>query len=260
VSADAIRYVRVGDALTVQADAVRFVPNNAESLLYVHADRLGTAQRITDQAGAVVWDAVYLPFGTAHSITGSVTYNQRFPGQYFDAETGLHYNYWRDYDPRVGRYLQADPIGLAGGVNRYAYGNANPLSYVDSDGTIANWIVGAGAGAIIAGGGNLAWQLYQNDWQFECVNWSEIGAWTAAGALVGATGGAAGPKGPLFGRGRYRGGKPGLFNKGDPRMGWSWNQGGWAGPRNYFGPHGGTPGTPGHWHRTPIPGPRGPGW
>jgi RHS repeat-associated protein len=55
----------------------------------------------------------------------------RFPGQYFDKETNLHYNYFRNYDPSLGRYEESDPIGLAGGINTYVYVAADPLRYVD---------------------------------------------------------------------------------------------------------------------------------
>jgi len=79
----------------------------------------------------VVWQAAYLPFGQAQIVTGTVTNNLRFPGQYFDAETGLHYNWNRFYDPEVGRYISADPIGLAGGMNLYAYVGGNPVNWID---------------------------------------------------------------------------------------------------------------------------------
>jgi RHS repeat-associated protein len=55
----------------------------------------------------------------------------RFPGQYFDAETGLHYNYHRFYDPTTGRYMTPDPIGLEGGINLYTYAENDPIDYFD---------------------------------------------------------------------------------------------------------------------------------
>ena len=100
------------------------------SIYWVHADHLGTPQVLTDAAAAVVWDADYRPFGEA-TVSGALTFNLRFPGQYADAETGLHYNYFRDYDPTTGRYIQSDPIGLRGGWNTYGYVGGNPTRFYD---------------------------------------------------------------------------------------------------------------------------------
>lgn len=62
---------------------------------------------------------------------GTFAFNLRFPGQYFDAETGNHYNYFRDYSPEIGRYVESDPIGLRGGLNTYGYVTSDPLTLTD---------------------------------------------------------------------------------------------------------------------------------
>ena len=92
---------------------------------------------LTDAAKAVVRDADDRPFGAA-TVTGALAFNLRFPGQYYDDETGLHYNYFRDYDPSLGRYIQSDPIGLSGGWNSYAYVGGNPVMLVDPRGLAGN--------------------------------------------------------------------------------------------------------------------------
>ena len=126
---------------------------NAEAaspaMYFVHADHLGTPQKLTDAAGAIAWDGVFAPFGETHAITGTLAQNLRFPGQYADSESGLSYNWHRYYDPASGRYLQSDPIGLAGGINSYAYVNGNPLRYTDPQGL--NPAVGATIGGTVAG-------------------------------------------------------------------------------------------------------------
>jgi RHS repeat-associated protein len=124
------------------------------NIFYVHTDHLNTPRKVarpSDNALEWRWDAD--PFGTAApnqnpSGLGTFTYNIRFPGQYYQAETGLSQNYFRDYDPQVGRYVEPDPIGLLGGVNSYAYVNDNPILRVDtlglrSNGTSLPWPAGS---------------------------------------------------------------------------------------------------------------------
>jgi len=71
---------------------------------------LGTPKVITDANQTIVWQATHTPFGKATITTAIIENNIGFPGQYFDAETSLHYNYFRDYDPEIGRYVHSDPI------------------------------------------------------------------------------------------------------------------------------------------------------
>lgn len=106
-------------------------------IYYIHNDRLGTPKLLTDETGTPVWRAIATPFGQTsvdEDIDGdgiNVVMNIRFPGQYYDAESGLHYNYFRYYDPSTGRYITSDPIGLRGGTNTYIYVRNNPLKYID---------------------------------------------------------------------------------------------------------------------------------
>ena len=120
-------------------------------LYYVHNDHLGIPQVMTDANGTVVWHAIYNPFGKATMSVNTVELNVRFPGQYYDQETGLHYNYFRYYDPSTGRYITSDPIGLEGGINTYAYVYDNPLRFIDPLGLEAEMCVRPTQGIIIPG-------------------------------------------------------------------------------------------------------------
>ena len=99
---------------------------------WYHNDHQGTPQKITDTTGTVVWSATYDSFGKATTGTETITNNLRFPGQYCDTETGLHYNWNRYYDPETGRYMRVDPVGE--GLNLYLYVQNNPLRYIDPKG------------------------------------------------------------------------------------------------------------------------------
>ena len=103
----------------------------------LEVDHLGSPIAARNQAGRLVWKWESDAFGSTAPVEdpdgdgASTTINLRFAGQYFDAESGLHYNWARYYDPKLGRYMQSDPIGLAGGINTYAYVGGAPMTKTD---------------------------------------------------------------------------------------------------------------------------------
>jgi RHS repeat-associated protein len=136
----------------------------------IQSDHLNTPRRLIQSDGQVAWQWAYSAFGDEKptiaknrfantdlnqsfgtTAVPAVTFNLRYPGQYFDQETSLHYNYHRSYSATLGGYIQTDPIGLQGGWNGFAYSNQNPLSFTDPDGLQV--VTGGGSGAGGLGGG-----------------------------------------------------------------------------------------------------------
>ncbi|AEG92353.1 Ig-like domain repeat protein [Ramlibacter tataouinensis] len=121
----------------------------ATTVYNVYADHIDTPRLITRQDHTIVWrwDTAEAFGATAAnqdpSGLGAFVYNQRFPGQVFDSETGLLQNWNREYNPRWGRYVQSDPIGLEGGINTFSYVEGNPLQFIDPMGLMG----GSGSGA-----------------------------------------------------------------------------------------------------------------
>ena len=105
------------------------------NVYYYHNDHLGTPMMMTDASGTVVWSADYKPFGETTVTVSTITNNIRFPGQYYDSETGLHQNWHRDYKAEMGRYVESDPIGIEGGKNHlYVYVGNNTVNWIDPRG------------------------------------------------------------------------------------------------------------------------------
>ena len=108
---------------------------------YIHTDHLNTPRLLSDSQGRERWRweqaegfGSNAPNEQPTATQPKVTFNLRYPGQYFDAETATHYNYFRDYNPQTGRYTTSDPIGLNGGINTYTYVENDPLRKVDPEG------------------------------------------------------------------------------------------------------------------------------
>ncbi|RMS64553.1 Type IV secretion protein Rh [Pseudomonas syringae pv. aceris] len=98
---------------------------------YFHTDQIGTPLEMTDAEGQIVWQAKYRAWGAVEKlVVNEVEQNLRFQGQYFDVETGLHYNTFRYYDPEIGRFITQDPIGLSGGTNLYFH-TFSPNNWID---------------------------------------------------------------------------------------------------------------------------------
>ncbi|HWR72910.1 MAG TPA: RHS repeat-associated core domain-containing protein, partial [Nitrospirota bacterium] len=115
----------------------------------IHNDHLGTPQKMTDASGTVVWAADYKPFGEATVTVSTITNNMRGIGQYFDAETGLIYNYFRDLNPATGKYIESDPLlqrfffkrrtfflipllsTIPERLQPYSYVASNPVNFID---------------------------------------------------------------------------------------------------------------------------------
>ena len=130
-------------------------PHRGLNWMYAVPDHLGTVQMLTNDQQAIVWRGAYEPFGRALlDSTNQTTLNLRLPGQYLDDETTTNQNWHREYDRQAGRYVQSDPIGLAGGVNTYAYVGGNPISFIDPEGL---------RGTIYRGTGDMAGQIWMGN-------------------------------------------------------------------------------------------------
>ena len=138
---------------TVTSAPVNITVSAAPAMYFIHPDQLNTPRLIANGTSQTVWrwdndDAFGGNAANGNpSGLGAFEFNLRFPGQYFDKETNNHYNYFRDYSPEIGRYLESDPIGLAGGINTFLYVSVDPLRRVDKSGLFeASFFSGGGLG------------------------------------------------------------------------------------------------------------------
>jgi RHS repeat-associated protein len=124
----------------VAADAVKAVnTSEASRIFFIHTDHLNAPRVVLNSANQLRWRWLSDPFGLLPPEDnpqglGVFSLNLRLPGQLYDIESNLHYNYFRDYNPSTGRYTTSDPIGLAGGINTYTYVGGNPVTRVDPTG------------------------------------------------------------------------------------------------------------------------------
>lgn len=149
----------------------------------IHDDQVGRPEAVTDAGKNIVWRARNFAFDRSVTITNAVPLYLGFPGQYYDAESGLWNNGFRDYSPGLGGYVESDPMGLAAGINTYAYVNGNPLLYIDPLGLDMqfSWTVASGSVIVPGGGASANAVVGINMPSFNPSTWSFFGTAQAAG-------------------------------------------------------------------------------
>jgi RHS repeat-associated protein len=152
---------------------------------FVRADHIGRPVYATNASGVKVWTASYNPFGGVTTSTGTVP-AARFPGQWFQSESGLHQNWMRDYDPTTGRYLQADPLGLVDGASVYGYVTQNPMMLTDPRGEYIQGVVGAMVVGAISN--VIVGAIIENTFGDGCYSTSDAARDAAIGAALGPLG------------------------------------------------------------------------
>ncbi|NCS52426.1 MAG: hypothetical protein GPJ23_08650, partial [Microcystis aeruginosa G13-05] len=220
---------------------------------YYDFNDIGSTVGITGTNGQYLNRYVYQPFGQEIFETETLTNPFEFVGQWgvMEEANGLDFMRARYYDSLLGRFTATDPLGIEGGINLYSYTQNNPISAIDPSGELPVFLIPALVGLGTGIATDIGIQLLQNGGRFDCIDWGSVALSGGLGALFGSFG----PSGAIFGRARYLGGRSGILNRGNTRLGWSWNGPARSG-RNYFTLHGGQPGTPGHWHHPGgIPGP-----
>jgi RHS repeat-associated protein len=162
-----------GETTTSAAVSIT-VKSGVAQVYYIETDHLNSPRRVYDQSQNLVWawdntepfgDSV--PNGDPNNTGNVFELNLRLPGQYFDRETGLFYNYFRDFAPNLGRYDQSDPLGLRGSLNTYAYVQGDPIEYADPRGLFGEWPDPSGPPAAPSGN---AWTAPEEFPPCDCVD------------------------------------------------------------------------------------------
>lgn len=153
---------------------------------FVVVDQMGAPRSISNSSGVQIWQWAYQgnPFGERGPVsTGGYTFNLRFPGQYYEAASGLVYNGYRDYCPGCGRYIQSDPVGLVGGTSTYAYAGSSPLLYKDPSG---RWFITDDVAAVAIGAAiGVASQGVTDLIEGHVSSWQDYAGSAIGGALAG---------------------------------------------------------------------------